>query len=320
MFAKPVTDYESWQIQYRALAEDPKAEALLYLLAGSKGGADEFLFYLNGGFKRIFRNDVAAIHGEGHRKHKNVRTLIEVNRRGLYDQFPEFLFHKSKSNKHFKSIAELKDEREYQEHVAYSARRFFWPMDDQLLKVKSDILGFEFTMGQAGQRKGRDYLRKFWGIPDYFNDLQARYLAMILPSARDITVNLNWLEEAVSMVMQLPIRIKKTLRTVERECVEPNFFLGKAQLGIEGVLGVGYFEDVYQLTFAVGPVGMNVANKFADYGECAKQLNYLCDHLTPVDMETETEIIPAPDFSFTLFEKHKVCSILGVSSILSDPK
>ncbi|MFN2422885.1 MAG: hypothetical protein ABR572_03840 [Cryomorphaceae bacterium] len=315
-----MTDHESWQMQYRSIAEDPKAEALLYLLAGLKRDSNDFLFFLNGGFKRIFRNDVAAIHGPGHHKHKNDRTLIEVNRRGLYDQFPEFLFHKSKSNKHFKSIADLKDEREHQEHLAYSARRFFWPMDDQLLKVKSDILGFEITMGQFRQKRGRDYLRKFWDIPDYFNDMQARFLAMILPSARDISVNLQWLETAVSMVMQLPFRIRKTLRTVERECTESNFFLGRAQLGIDGVLGVGYHEDVYQLTFAVGPVGMEVANKFAEYGEYTKRLNYLCDHLTPVDMETETEIIPEPDFSFTLFEKHQLCSILGVSSILSDPK
>lgn len=312
-----MTEPETWQNQFDALDEDLRAETVRLMLDRHADGRTDLLFYLNGGFKRIFRKDVAHLVPPGHHKFKNASPLIETHRRGLYDLFPEFFFHQSKSNKHFKSVKDLKSEREHHLEIEREARKFFWPLDDQLVHVKSEILDFELSMGQQGQAARHDYLRRFWNIPECFDDRQARLLSMVLPIASEISAHIPWMEDVFSLVLQLPVAIVKELRDTEREIASAPFRLGQSQLGMSTVAGHSYSEELYTLTFAVGPVSMEDANTLSQSGERRPQISYLMEHLVPIDMETRIEVVPKPDFSFTLFEKHQLCSILGVSSILS---
>lgn len=312
-----MTEPETWQEQYDALDEDLRAETVLLMLDRHADGRVHTLFYLNGGFKRIFRKDVARLVPPGHHKFNNASPIIEAHRRGLYDLFPEFFFHQSKSNKHFKSVTDLKSEREHHLEIEKEARKFFWPLDDQLVQAKSGILDFELSMGQRGQAARHDYLRRFWSIPDCFDDRQARLLTMVLPIASEVSASIDWMEDVFSLVLQLPVTIVKELRNVERAMVSGPFQLGKSQLGMSTVAGASYAEELYTLTFAVGPVSMADANTLSQSGVRQPQIAYLMEHLVPIDMETRIEVVPKPDFSFTLFEKHELCSILGVSSILS---
>ncbi len=317
MCASKVNNSSTWSEQFIGLGEDIRAEVLFYIISAA-GRENGLLFYLNGGFRRAFRKDIAGIHLPGHHKFKNKSTLIELHRRGLYDQFPEFLFHRSKSSKHFKSIEDLKAEHEYQEHIAFSARKFFWPLDDQLTKIKAHVLAFELSMGMSSRSaSGKGHLRRFWNIPSLFDDVQAQMITRMIPLAREIASRLAWIEEAISLIMKLPVKVIKELRVFTRPGRDSILVLGNSQVGIEGVLGQSFLDERYCITFAIGPVDMRVANEFAPQGRRLKQMHYLIDQLVPADMDSHIEIVPKADFSFTLFEDDGLCSILGVSSILS---
>lgn len=310
-----MTENISWQQQYLELAQDVKAEVLFHLL--NRSDKDNLVFYANGGFKRALRYDVENIHPPGHRKFHNKSHIIEINRKGLYDQFPEFLFHYSKSGKPFKNIEELKDEHAHHQKLQEDARKFFWPVDDQLVKLRSYILSFEMRMGQYGAHTSKDYLRRFWDIPDFFDANQVRLLTAILPMARDISVNLEWMQEAFSSVLRVMVQIKKSLQKYIHRSKKESIDLNHSKLGVDSILGDTFTETKFEISIQLGPLNMELANEFSSSGKRASQFEYLCEHLVPLDMEIKKELIPAPDFSLLLQKDRDVCSILGVSSILS---
>lgn len=308
----------TWQEQYSELSEDVRAEVLFHLLANPDKGKDNIVFYANGGFKRVLRYDVERIHPPGHRKFQNKSDVIEINRKGLYDQFPEFLFHYSKSGKPFKNIAELKDEHAHHQKLQEDARKFFWPIDDQFVKLRSYILSFELRMGQYGAYASKDYLRRFWNIPDFFDANQSRLLTAILPMARDISMNLGWLQEAFSAVLRVKVGVEKSLRLFGYKRQGQTIALNNSLLGVDTTLGDTFSEIKYEISIKLGPIDMEVANEFGTDGKRALQFEYLCEHLVPLDIEIRQELVADTDFSFLLQKDRQVCSILGVSSILSE--
>lgn len=307
-----------WQEQYAGLSEDVRAEVLYHLLADTNMGKDNIVFYANGGFKRVLRYDVEKIHAPGHRKFQNKSHVIEINRKGLYDQFPEFLFHYSKSGKPFKNVAELKDEHAHHQKLQEDARKFFWPIDDQFVKLRSYILSFEMRMGQYGAYASKDYLRRFWNIPDFFDADQSRLLTAILPMSRDISMNLEWMQQAFFAILRVKVAIEKTLKSFEFKCKMQSMALNNSQLGIDTLLGNTFSEVKYEISIKLGPLDMEAANEFGTSGKRASQFEYLCEHLVPLDIEIKKELTTKPDFSFLLQKDREVCSILGVSSILSE--
>jgi hypothetical protein len=307
-----------WQEQYAALAQDVRAEVLYHLLGANEKGKDTIVFYANGGFKRVLRYDVEKIHPPGHRKFQNKSHVIEINRKGLYDQFPEFLFHYSKSGKPFKNIEELKDEHAHHQKLQEDARKFFWPVDDQFVKLRSYILSFELRMGQSGTYASKDYLKRFWNIPDFFDSNQSRLLTVILPMARDISVNLEWMQQAFKAVLRMNVQIEKSLIPFIHHFKGRALALNYSQLGIDSILGDTLSEIKYGISIKLGPIDMEVANEIGTSGKRALQFEYLCEHLVPLDLAISTAVVPTPDFSLILQKDRDVCSILGVSSILSD--
>ena len=307
----------NWQNQIENSVEDVRAEIVCNVLAGDETNWDKVTFYCNGGFHRPFRKDLETILLPGHQKNSSEHVIFELNRQGLYDQFPEFLFHKSKKTKHFKSTKELKEEHEFNNRIEENARSFFWPLDHWLLMLRCLIDQKEKGTRSFGISSPSKSLKKFWGIPSFFSKEESDMLISVLPLARDIAGSLEWIEQTFEMILQVPVHVKKKLEKRFINGSGKACALGSNALGISTFCGDGYSDTAYCLQIVIGPLSQNEANSFSGKNMNFKKVEYLSEYFVPIDFDTEIEIKCKSDICFILQVGDEAGSYLGITSILN---
>ena len=293
---------------------DIKAEALLVEADYNSVLDDHKLLFLNGGFKRAFRNDIETIHDSDQNRFKVEREIIEVNRAGLYDSFPELLFHKAKKPKQFRSIKDLKEEHQFNDEIEANARRFFWPLDHYLIKMKCHIYAHETGKNPEDRKSASKSLQRFWDIPTFFENSQVSDLSKIMPYAKEISMNIDWMEQTFRLILDMDVRIKKTLKSTSYPIKNSGRILGNSFLGNDTCIGSSLTVSKYFIKIEIGPIDKETTNKFARGKKASKALNFLIETFVPLDFNVEQYIIPNSETKASLDKKDR--TILGLTSIL----
>lgn len=293
---------------------DIKAEA--FMVEGDYNALldGQHLLFPNGGFKRPFRNDIEKIHNSDQNIFKVESEVFELNRTGLYDSFPELLFHKSKKPKQFRSIDEFRDEHKFNDEIEANTRRFFWPLDHYLIKMKCHIYAHETGKNPADRRSASKSLQRFWGIPPFFEKHQVATLCKIMPYAKGISMNIGWMEQTFRLILGIDVSIKKILKSVSYPIKNSGRIMGSSFLGNDTCIGSTLTVSKYAISIEIGPIDKETAGTFAAGQKGNKTLNFLIETFIPIDFSVEQHIIPNSDIKTTLDKKNK--SILGLTSIL----
>jgi len=284
--------WKQWQAELRSRAEDIRAEVVIadLVLDGSIDLDDVFMLP-NGGFHRIISKDIAALHDPGTTEHKTERAVVEVNRKGLYDGLPEVLFHQNRKPKSFRSIIEIKDEVKYHNEVERKARKFFSPLDQELLRTRSliDLNERSMTTELLSLDNERG-LRKFWSIPEYFSKKQQGTLILLLPLVHRLVKDLDLIAQSMQIVLDVPVEV--TLITPEPLKIDSGsqVALGSGQLGVDMITGGVYQDDDEVALVRIGPISKSKSASFAYMQRGFQQFMYLSELLLPADMEVQLQV------------------------------
>lgn len=307
----------NWQNQLKSADEDIRAETVYNILAGTDNDWDKVTFRCNGGFHRPFRKDLETIILPDHQNNPTESVTFELNRSGLYDQFPEFLFHKTKKSKHFKSTKELKEEHEFNNLIEENTRRFFWPLDHWLVMLRCIIDQKEKKTKTTGISSPSQSLKRFWEIPSFFSSEESDMLISILPLAKHISGRLEWVEQTFEMILKVPVCVTKKLEMRSIYSTDHKCVLGNNHLGVSTFCGDSFIETAYSLNIAIGPLTRKVANSFKTHSLNQKKLEFLSDYFIPIDFDYEIEIKCESDICFILHKESETGSYLGITSILN---
>lgn len=296
---------------------DIRAEIIYAFLRGKSKRVDDPVFFPVGAFKRRFRRDVSNLVPKNDFKYNLKKPVLEVHRNGLYDLFPEFLFHRNKKRKPFKTVEELKEESEFNRKIEQTTRKLFWPLDHYLLKARVMIaLSEDPEIGQGGSDRATGILDGFWNIPDFFDVGQKKMLRILLSMAKTISANLEWMSQSLSLIINEKVEVSEKWVLMKRSIreVDP---LGVAELGSSTFCGNGSEQIVRKLFIAVGPVRNSSLVSFIENEINERRLRYLLNYFIPADTEVEVKLIPPRKKPFKLSDKREDVNILGVSTILN---
>ncbi|NEN23574.1 hypothetical protein G3O08_08680 [Cryomorpha ignava] len=295
---------------------DIKAEA--YMVEADYTGLldDKKLLYVNGGFKRNFRNDIEKTHPADQNSFKIERDIVELNRNGIYDGFPELLFHKSKKSKQFKSIKDIREDHIYNNEIEENTRRFFWPLDHYLVKMKCHIYAHETGKNSVDRISASKSLQRFWGIPPIFEKWQVAMLCKVMPYAKEISMNVAWIQQTFNMILGINVSIKKVLKSVEYPIKNGGRIMGNSFLGNNTTIGSNLRITKYQINIELGPIGKSTANSFSLGEKSNKALDFIIETFVPLDFTVEKTIILEADTAISFEKDPNQRSILGLTSTL----
>ncbi len=295
---------------------DLRAEA--YMVESDYNGLldDKTLIYSNGGFKRAYRNDIQKTHPEDQNAFKLDREITELNRTGIYDGFPELLFHKSKKSKQFKSTKDLREDHLYNNEIEENTRKFFWPLDHYLVKMKCHIYAHETGKNPVDKMGASKNLQRFWGIPSFFKKHQVATLCNVMPYAKEIAMNLPWAEQTFRLVLGVEVAINKELKMADYPFKNGGRILGNAFLGNNSTIGACLKIAKYAILIEIGPLSKKAAPGYGNNERDQRALDYLIETFLPLDFIIEKKILPEPGMSMKLDTDIREKSILGLTSTL----
>jgi hypothetical protein len=298
------------------LHDDVKAEAGLAEARYAHVLEDETLFFPNGGFKRPFRNDVSDILDRDHHKFNVEREVVEMHREGLYDSFPELLFHSSRKPKQFKSVNDLRKDHQHNEEIEDATRKFFWPLDHFLTKAKCHIYANELGKHKSSKAGASKSLKQFWNIPLFFPAYEAALLCKIMPFAKQIAMDVKWMEQTFELILGIEVKIVKELKSTIKTVKGQGRIMGNSRLGEDAVIGNNMPVAKNFIKIFIGPVARDVAQAFSEGQKKQKYLDFLIGNFIPLDFEIEKFIKLEPEVSLILEKESEEKSILGLTSVL----
>jgi hypothetical protein len=298
------------------LHDDVKAEAGLAEGRYAHVLEDKTLFFPNGGFKRSFRNDVSDILDRDDHKFKVDKEVVEMHRAGLYDCFPELLFHSSRKPKQFKSVMDLRRDHQYNEEIEEETRRFFWPLDHFLTKAKCHIYAYELGKHKFNKAGSSKSLKEFWNIPSFFPAYEAALLCKIMPFAKQITMDVKWMEQTFELILGIQVKIVKKLGSTLKKVSGQGRIMGKSGLGEDSVIGNKMRVAKHFVSILLGPMPKDVAQSFSEGRKKQKYLGFLIGNFVPLDFEIEISVKLEPEVALYLEKESEQKSILGLTSVL----
>lgn len=311
-----------WELRdgwLRESNEDLRCEAVLAELLLSGVGDEDFLEWPNGGFGRVVNRDVERIHPPGATEWATSRAVVELNRPGLYDHLPEGLFLQMRRTNPFIGADEAVEEVHRNNVVEQAARKFFLPLDHEFLHIRLLVELNEQRQATElikGDRRGG--IARFWDPPASLSGKALGGLLMLLPEMHGIVGSEEAVARVLAELLRVPVRLAYAFveRVFDAGDAKPPP-LDAAKLGLDTILGGDARLTERVLRLVIGPVGPDVADRFAPGQLGRRQVSELMQYLVAADQRWELDILVAAEEEATYLGRNGVYRRLGVSTVLN---
>ena len=261
---------------------DFKAEVVASGLKEAGYDAERTLIFRRGDIRRGFSKDIHDIHPEYSHYDLTDYLYLYVNRRSLYDELPEGIFHKNLYQSEKISKEQVLDE----------------------IRIHREE---EFVSIFSGQ----------WPVLELLPTHLAVMLVHMLAYMEQITASLSKTGECMTILTGVPVHIKRGDKCVVEvdPCLIPK--LGSCILGDDMVLGNSFADGTYQMLVEIGPLSARRMESFFPGAADSKILNALTELFLPSDKEIQIRyIIQQEDARFRLGTPTEQGAYLGISTYL----
>ncbi len=160
--------------------------------------------------------------------------LIKTNRRGIYDNLPEGLFH-TPSSLRDRSKENIINTFRRQNRDEFFVRRFFSLYEAEVERSRLDIRLTELRYDRpAKHRAWVDTLARLWPVISRMDSLTAVLFVRTIPHIAEIRNSYAKTSEALTMILGYPVRIERENKPVWSDMKFPR--LGAMCLGVNSVL------------------------------------------------------------------------------------
>lgn len=319
-YTDKILRFEEEEHKFNLPETDIRAEVLASGLREQEYDSERTFILRQGDARRGFSKDIEKICSEYSQYDLTDYLYIYVNRKSLYDELPEGLFHQHIYQKDRNSKEEILDEIRIHREEEFFARRFFKPFEIAVDHMSVDFQYKERKMDKMNVHQ--DFIYAFvkqWPVLRYFPLRQAVMFIKMLPFIESITNSLEKISQSMSILLDVPIHVKrgnKAFVIVDEDLVPP---LEKCILGENFILGNSFDDGSFCILMEIGPISAHKMSTFLPGSNNEKILQALMDMFLPADKEIEVRyIIEQEEAIFKLASKDDVGSFLGISTYLAN--
>jgi len=233
--------------------------------------------------------------------------LIKTNRRGMYDNLPEALFHSGLGLKHYNKENLLETIRR-QDKEEFYVRRFFSLYETEIDRSRIEISRIEFEYDRPNRHRTYvNTLGQFWSVIYQMDTRAAILFSRTIPYIAEIRNRYANISQALSLIMGYSINIKPFRREIKVKMDTPR--MGMMKLGINSTLKGKQYEK-----YASVEINMpaDAIKDLLPQARKRKIIEALLEFFMPEDIKTEIKLRPAP----TVYTYKLGDSILGVNARL----
>lgn len=314
-----IIQYDNESMVANTLDTDFKAEVVASGLKERGYDPERTLIIRRGDSRRGFSKDIDNIHLEYSQYDLTDYLHIYVNRKSIYDELPEGLFHRNLYYKDKHSKDEVLDEIRIHREEEYFVRRFFKPFE---IVIDQILVNFQHKERRFDKMNiHNDFtgiFAKMWPVLNLLPLKQAVMFIKMLPFLETITNSLDKISRIMSILLDVPVTVKRGSKshTVVDEELIPG--LGDCMLGETMVLGNSFDDGYFRILVEIGPISAKRIEFFVEGGRGKSILKVLNDMMLPADKETEIRYIIDQDDSTFRLSDEEYTSYLGINTYLSE--
>lgn len=246
---------------------------------------------------------------------------IKVNREGLYDVLPKGLFHKSTYKRSYKDIdtdtEKALDEIKIHREQEFFARKFFQVFEEAADRMLTDAYRYEARFDRKiSNEEFVDLFVNYWPVLKKLEHNQAVFFMHIIPMLHDIRIDFKAVEEALSYIIEAPVRIEEVKLAAKKAAHQHESRLGECRLGVDFVLGNTFDDGLYDLKLIIGPISANRMRDFLETAPGYRILEELCSLFFSVDHIVVKEFIIDPADSEFILSDDTHTTYLGINSFI----
>lgn len=275
------------------LVYDLNAEYLISCLINEELKQDDIWVFFDGDFKRKWSKDIDFAGIENLDNNNNVLAL-HLNRAGIYDSLPEFLFH-SFSKETNASGKEMAKESMRLKAEEKKVRLFFNPIENELFFQKvslalkeNEIYNSLFVDLLNGLIPG------FWKIDDKIPSEYILKLVKILPFAHRFIGEYKLTAQSLEYIIGEKVTIKfnnDTTEDIKPEDKMNKIVLGNNYLGHNTIIGENVSGLIGKLIFMIGPLQTTDIRDYFKDGPVGRLLKCFFGYFIPVECDVEIKLI-----------------------------
>lgn len=296
---------------------DYRAETIAVSLIQQNVDAEQIHIVRDGMARRGVAKDVEKIY-EVYSDYDLLDFIyIHINRESIYDMLPQGVFHQPIKRDVGKDKEDILDEIKVHRQEEFFARKFFHLFE--LIADRTITEAYLFERLYDKKTSCSEFTNLFI---QYFPILQMLTLKQsvsfmyIIPILHRIRIHYKNTEQALSSILDLPVKIKKIKLPAKQT---ENLFessLKNNRMGVDMVLGNQFDDGVYDLKLIIGPIPAKVMKDYLETAKGYKVLEALCDIFFPANLFVVKDFkISSEDSIFTLSDD-KNETYLGINSFI----
>lgn len=265
-------------------------------------------------FKRRFSKDVSAVK-LSENANGDQEFHIEISRDSIYDTMPEGLFHQPKSKTAFKKksdmVANVKTVRAEED----SARRFFQPMENELLHLRTAIERAERKVFfDLEHSETNDLLINFWNLGSYRQFSTLPLLVKLMPIMYRLSGHLEYIKICYELLLRVPVSIEIRHNYASMPTSLTGWRLGGDVLSFETIISDRVTSELPTYEITLGPLNNQSISDYLPGGKMLPYLNLLNSYFLAAGYETTITLVPHDkDCSMDLAETTRH---LGINTVL----
>lgn len=273
---------------------DYRAELIAALLLEQGLSMEELLIIRDGAGKRGVAKDIASVQ-YGRYKNTDTSLVIHTRRRGLYDQLPEGLFHRTSPSPGQRSKERILADMNRQRAEEFFIRNYF-----RLFETEADahrVLSQQLELHYDRKNEYPEYVsvfKQYWPILKDMEISKAVLFMKLIPVLPEIRLSKTRIAKAVEIILDIPVRIKSRVSSQSDRLSKSTKKLGQAALGRDFVLdGVSplHFNDI---SIEIGPVPPEKLPLCMPEAPIHNILTLLLNNLLPASSSPKLHFITSP--------------------------
>lgn len=314
---RKITEFESSVKQANDLFTDIRTEVVAASLIEQGYDPNRILITREGASRRNWNKDIEDLYLEFSQFDLKDYLHIRSNRASIYDILPEGIFHRTTQNKLTRDKEDIIEEIKLHRKEEFFARRFF-----QLFEVEIDTQTTKSYVHEAKYDKKisnaefTNIFLSYWPIIRLLKRDQTIFFLHTIPLISKIRNQFEETAEAMSLILDAPIKIESIKTQHKDEGNEVNSKLGSNYLGIDWVLGDSFDDGICDIKITLGPISGEEMRNYLGNANGAKVFDYLCRLLLPGNTFVIKDYIIAQQEAIFRLSDESHTSYLGINTFL----
>ncbi|PXV63761.1 type VI secretion system (T6SS) VasB/ImpH family protein [Dysgonomonas alginatilytica] len=301
-----------------SMSTDYRAEVIAAGLIESGQDANKILIAREKGDKRHVSKDVQRIEYGFSTQDLMEYLYIHTNRKSMYDNLPEGIFHQPYETAKKKSHQDVLSEMRRHRQEEFAARKFFQPFEmaiDQLL-TRAQLYERKFDKMNFYDNLKSVFVR-YWPVLKLMSVSQAAFFIKIVPELYHIYTDLEFMGHILGIIFDTPIKVELgdlSAKPMKNDQV-PQF--KKWRLGVNTVVGGGAFQDGSRnIRITIGPAMPEEVRLFMPTLRNGLILKELLRLMLPLDCQREINYLTLKEFSKFRLSSDTHNAYLGINTTL----